>query len=252
MDSSKQTERLREMIAQSGNIVFFGGAGVSTESNIPDFRSENGLYSQKYDYPPETMLSHTFYASHTDEFFDFYKNKILCPWARPNEAHRVLARLEKEGKLKAVITQNIDGLHQAAGSKNVLELHGSVHRNYCEECGKFYPLEFILESAGVPRCTCGGVVKPDVVLYEEGLNEKTMEEAVRFIGEADLLIVGGTSLVVYPAAGLLRGYRGEKLVLINKGRTPYDKMAALAVDAKVGETLFRAWPADAGESKGDI
>ena len=252
MRISEQTDRLHEMITQSENIVFFGGAGVSTESSIPDFRSENGLYSQKYDYPPETMLSHTFYASHTGEFFDFYKNKILCPWARPNEAHRVLARLEKEGKLRAVVTQNIDGLHQAAGSKNVLELHGSVHRNYCVVCGKFYPLEFVLESAGVPHCTCGGAVKPDVVLYEEGLNAKTMEDAARFIREADLLIVGGTSLVVYPAAGLLRGYRGDKLVLINKGSTPYDKMAALAMDAKVGETLFRAWPADAEESGGDV
>lgn len=242
MEESK-IERLRKMIAQSENIVFFGGAGVSTESDIPDFRSEGGLYSQKYKYPPEAMLSHTFYATHTEEFFDFYRNKILCPWARPNDAHRVLARLEKEGRLKAVVTQNIDGLHQAAGSQNVLELHGSVHRNYCMNCGKFYPLETITGTEEIPRCECGGVIKPDVVLYEEGLDPRTLEAAARFIREADLLIVGGTSLVVYPAAGLLREYRGGKLVLINKGRTPYDDEAVLAIGAKVGETLRQAWPA---------
>ena len=242
MEHSEKVSQLREMIAQSGNIVFFGGAGVSTESGIPDFRSEGGLYSQKYKYPPEFMLSHTFYAGHADEFFDFYRNKILCPWAKPNDAHKVLARLEDAGKLKAVITQNIDGLHHAAGSKNVLELHGSVHRNYCVNCGKFYPLETILGTEEIPRCECGGVVKPDVVLYEEGLDSKTLEDAARFMRGADMLIVGGTSLVVYPAAGLLREYRGGKLVLINKGRTPYDDAAALAIDAKVGETLRQAWP----------
>lgn len=248
MEYKEQIKRLAEMIKQSDNIVFFGGAGVSTESDIPDFRSEGGLYSQKYEYPPEFMLSHTFYASHTDEFFEFYRNKILCPWARPNEAHRVLKRLEEQGKLKAVITQNIDGLHQAAGSKNVLELHGSVHRNYCAECGKQYPLLFVLESEEIPRCECGGIVRPDVVLYEEGLDQKTMEDAARYISEADLLIVGGTSLVVYPAAGLLRYCRGGRLVLINKGETPYDNRAALAISAKVGETLGKAWPS--GKEKG--
>jgi len=238
----EKIERLGEMIREGKNIVFFGGAGVSTESDIPDFRSEGGLYSQQYEYPPEFMLSHTFYATHTEEFFDFYRNKILCPWARPNDAHKVLARLEEEGSLKAVITQNIDGLHQAAGSKNVLELHGSVHRNYCVNCGAFYPLDYILGTEEISRCECGGVVKPNVVLYEEGLAPQTMEDAARFLREADLLIVGGTSLVVYPAAGLLREYRGGKLVLINKGRTPYDGRAALCIDAKVGETLAKAWP----------
>jgi NAD-dependent deacetylase len=241
MEYADKTEKLRAMIEQSENIVFFGGAGVSTES-------EGGLYSQQYKYPPEFMLSHTFYASHADEFFDFYRNKILCPRAKPNEAHRVLHRLEEQGKLKAVITQNIDGLHQAAGSKNVLELHGSVHRNYCVNCGRFYPLHYILGTEEIPRCECGGVVKPDVVLYEEGLDPDTLEKAARFIKEADLLIVGGTSLVVYPAAGLLQEYRGGKLVLINKGTTPYDNEAALVIGAKVGETLGKAWPS--GQKEG--
>jgi NAD-dependent deacetylase len=242
MQYKDQIRKLHDMIEQSGNIVFFGGAGVSTESNIPDFRSADGLYSQKYKYPPEYMLSHTFYAGHTDEFFDFYRDKILCPWAKPNDAHKTLARLEAAGKLKAVITQNIDGLHQAAGSKNVLELHGSVHRNTCERCGRHYPLEAVIESAGVPRCECGGTIKPDVVLYEEGLDSKTIDDAVSFIRAADLLIVGGTSLVVYPAAGLLREYGGGKLVLINKGKTQYDSSAVLAIDEKVGQTLRAAWP----------
>ncbi len=241
MNEQEKINMLHELIAQSGNIVFFGGAGVSTESDIPDFRSAGGLYSQQYKYPPEYMLSHTFYATHTQEFFDFYRNKMLFPDARPNDAHRILAQLEGAGKLKAVITQNIDGLHQAAGSESVLELHGSVHRNYCTECGKFYPLQFILETEGIPRCECGGTVKPDVVLYEEGLDYKTMEDASRFIREADLLIVGGTSLVVYPAAGLIRSFRGKDLVLINKGETSYDDKAQLVITGKIGETLKKAW-----------
>lgn len=242
MDEQKKIDRLHDLIAQSCNIVFFGGAGVSTESNIPDFRSTGGLYSQKYKYPPEYMLSHTFYQNHTEEFFDFYRNKMLFPDAKPNDAHIVLSRLEKEEKLKAVITQNIDGLHQAAGSQKVLELHGSVRRNYCTACGKYYPLEFIMESQGIPRCECGGIVKPDVVLYEEGLDYKTMEDAARFIREADMLIVGGTSLVVYPAAGLIRSFCGKDLVLINKGETSLDGKARLAISGKIGETLRKAWP----------
>ena len=196
--------QLEELIAKSSNIVFFGGAGVSTESGIPDFRSVDGLYHQKYDYPPETILSHTFFEQHTEEFYKFYRDKLIVKNARPNAAHLRLARLEAQGKLKAVITQNIDGLHQAAGSKNVFELHGSTLRNYCTRCGKFYPVDFIAESTGVPRCSCGGIVKPDVVLYEEGLDEATLVGAIQAIEVADLLIVGGTSLAVYPAAGLLR------------------------------------------------
>jgi len=242
MDQTEKIEQLREMITGSDSIVFFGGAGVSTESNIPDFRSQNGLYSQKYKYPPEYMLSHTFYANNTEEFFDFYRNKMIFPQAVPNDAHKKLAQLEREGKLKAVITQNIDGLHQAAGSKNVLELHGSVHRNYCTGCGKFYPLDFVLEAEGVPTCSCGHIVKPDVVLYEEGLKTKTMEDAAKFIHDADMLIVGGTSLVVYPAAGLIRDYRGKKLVLINRGATAYDEKASLVISEPIGETLAKAWP----------
>lgn len=198
--------QLEELIAKSSNIVFFGGAGVSTESGIPDFRSVDGLYHQKYDYPPETILSHTFFEQHTEEFYKFYRDKLIVKNARPNAAHLRLARLEAQGKLKAVITQNIDGLHQAAGSKNVFELHGSTLRNYCTRCGKFYPVNFIAESTGVPRCSCGGIVKPDVVLYEEGLDEATLVGAIQAIEAADLLIVGGTSLAVYPAAGLLRYY----------------------------------------------
>lgn len=242
MNEQEKIDRLHDLIAQSGNIVFFGGAGVSTESNIPDFRSQNGLYSQKYKYPPEYMLSHTFYENHTDEFFDFYRNKMLFPDAKPNDAHIILAQLEKIGKLKAIVTQNIDGLHQAAGSRNVLELHGSVHRNICTGCGKSYPVALIMESEGIPRCDCGEIVKPDVVLYEEGLDYKTMEDAAQFIREAELLIVGGTSLVVYPAAGLIRAFRGKNLVLINKGETSYDDKAELVITGKIGETLRRAWP----------
>lgn len=228
-------KKLDAMIQESNNVVFFGGAGVSTESGIPDFRSVDGLYNQKYDYPPETILSHTFYRRKTEEFYRFYRDKMLCLGAKPNAAHLKLAEWEQQGKVKAVITQNIDGLHQAAGSKVVLELHGSVLRNYCEDCGKFYDAEFILHSEGVPKCDCGGDIKPDVVLYEEGLNQKTLEDAVRYISEADVLIVGGTSLAVYPAAGLVDYYRGNKLILINKTPTSKDRMADLVVQGSIGE-----------------
>ena len=229
---------LREWIAGSGNIVFFGGAGVSTESGIPDFRSTDGLYRQEYKYPPETILSHTFFEQNPEEFFRFYRAKLIPDKSvQPNAAHRRLAELEREGKLRAVITQNIDGLHQAAGSKNVLELHGSTLRNYCEKCGKFYDASYIKNSTGVPRCTCGGRVKPDVVLYEEGLDERTLLRAVEYIAQADVLIIAGTSLAVYPAAGLVRYYRGHKLVVINK--TPLDRGlgADLVITGAVGETL---------------
>lgn len=232
-------ERLQQTVDGSSKIVFFGGAGVSTESGIPDFRSEDGLYRQKYRYPPETMLSHTFFEEHPAEFFDFYRDKMLCPGAQPNAAHKKLAELERAGKLAAVVTQNIDGLHQKAGSKNVFELHGSVLRNHCTRCGKFYPLEFIRGSEGIPRCSCGGVVKPDVVLYEESLDRRTLEGAVRAITDADMLIVGGTSLVVYPAAGLVDFYRGTRLVLINRSPTPLDRRADLVISGKIGETLAK-------------
>lgn len=230
-------ETLRRWIEDSDNIVFFGGAGVSTESQIPDFRSVDGLYNQKYQYPPETIISHTFYKRYPEEFFLFYKDRMLFPEAKPNKAHLALAKLEAEGKLKAVITQNIDGLHQAAGSKEVLELHGSVHRNYCEKCGKFYSMEEILAMDVVPRCNCGGIVKPDVVLYEEGLDQGILRKAIRYIEAADVLIVGGTSLVVYPAAGLVDYYRGHKLVLINKSRTPMDSQADLIINDSIGKVL---------------
>ena len=229
--------QLKEMVASSDNIVFFGGAGVSTESGIPDFRSVDGLYHQKFRYPPETILSHTFYERHKEEFFDFYRQKLIAPEARPNAAHVKLAQWERDGKLKAVITQNIDGLHQMAGSHKVLELHGSVLRNYCEECGKFYDVEFVKNSTGIPRCTCGGIVKPDVVLYEEGLDQQTLEDAVYAIHHADMLIIGGTSLAVYPAAGLIDYYRGNKLVLINKTPTPRDSIANLVIQGSIGEVL---------------
>ena len=228
-------EQLRTWVKESDNIVFFGGAGVSTESGIPDFRSVDGLYHQQYDYPPETILSHTFYRRMPEEFYRFYRAKMLCLDAKPNAAHLKLAQWEKEGKLKAVVTQNIDGLHQAAGSKVVLELHGSVLRNYCENCGKFYDAQYILHSEGVPVCECGGSIKPDVVLYEEGLDQKTLTDAIRYISEADVLIVGGTSLAVYPAAGLLDYYKGNKLVLVNKTPTPKDSMADLIVQGSIGE-----------------
>lgn len=230
-------EQLKKLITESNNIVFFGGAGVSTESGIPDFRSVDGLYHQSYKYPPETMLSHTFFVEHTQEFFDFYRNKMICLTAKPNAAHKKLAELEQQGKCKAVITQNIDGLHQMAGSKNVLELHGSVHRNYCQRCHKEYDAKFMLESTGVPTCSCGGVIKPDVVLYEEGLNQRTVNAAVRAIEEADVLMIGGTSLAVYPAAGLINYYSGHKLVLINKDATPLDSRADLLIQGKIGEVL---------------
>ena len=230
-----QLEQLQEWVRESNNIVFFGGAGVSTESGIPDFRSVDGLYHQQYDYPPETILSHTFYRQKPEEFYRFYRAKMLCLDAKPNAAHRKLAQWEQEGKLKAVVTQNIDGLHQAAGSKVVLELHGSVLRNYCERCRASYDAEYILHSEGVPACTCGGSIKPDVVLYEEGLDQKTLSDAVHYISEADVLIVGGTSLAVYPAAGLLDYYRGNKLVLVNKTPTPRDSVADLVVQGSIGE-----------------
>ena len=235
----QQTEQLRKLIEESDNIVFFGGAGVSTESGIPDFRSVDGLYNQQYEYPPETILSHSFYRRNPEEFYRFYRAKMLCPGAKPNAAHLKLAEWEKAGKLKAVITQNIDGLHQAAGSKVVLELHGSVLRNYCEKCGKFYGEDYILHTQGVPTCECGGSIKPDVVLYEEGLNERTLRDAIHYISEADVLIVGGTSLAVYPAAGLLDYYQGNKLVLVNKTPTPRDSIADLIVQGSIGEIFSR-------------
>ena len=233
----EKIKKLREMVESSNNIVFFGGAGVSTESGIKDYRSVDGLYSQRFAYPPETMLSHSFYVSHTEEFFDFYRAKMLAPDAKPNAAHRKLAQWEQEGKLKAVITQNIDNLHQSAGSREVLELHGSAWRNYCQRCGAFYGLERMVKSCGVPRCSCGGTIKPDVVLYEEGLDEQVIEKALRYIQQADMLIIGGTSLAVYPAAGLVRYYRGSKLVVINKGETRANVAADLVIDGPIGEVL---------------
>lgn len=230
-------EQLSQWINESDNIVFFGGAGVSTESHIPDFRSVDGLYNQEYDYPPETILSHTFFMKKPEEFFRFYHNKMLFPNAEPNNAHKALANLEKQGKLKAVITQNIDGLHQKAGSQEVLELHGSVLRNYCMHCNEAYSLEDIMAQDGVPKCKCGGTIKPDVVLYEEGLDTYTLEKAVSYIRNADMLIIGGTSLAVYPAAGLIDYYRSGKLVLINKDKTSRDSQADLVLHAPIGEVL---------------
>ena len=230
-------EQLQSMIDKSSRIVFFGGAGVSTESGIPDFRGVDGLYRQKYRYPPETMLSHTFFMTHQREFFDFYRDKMLALGAQPNAAHKKLAELERAGKLTAVVTQNIDGLHQKAGSRNVYELHGSVLRNSCMRCGKQFSAEFIHDSVGIPTCECGGTVKPDVVLYEEGLNQQTLAGAVDAITRADMLIVGGTSLTVYPAAGLVDYYRGNRLVLINKTATQLDSRADLVIAASIGETL---------------
>ena len=230
-------EQLKKWVEESDNIVFFGGAGVSTESGIPDFRSENGLYRQKYKYPPEQMLSHSFFMSHTEEFFQYYKDQMLVLDVKPNKAHLALARLEAAGKVKAVVTQNIDGLHQAAGSKNVLELHGSIHRNYCMQCGKFYDGVYVKAQPGIPRCSCGGVIKPDVVLYDEALDQDVLSRSVQAISRADMLIIGGTSLVVYPAAGLVQYYRGNKLVLINKGSTPIDRSAALVINGAIGDAL---------------
>ncbi|MEG2988069.1 MAG: NAD-dependent protein deacylase [Oscillospiraceae bacterium] len=230
--------RLEQWIEESDNIVFFGGAGVSTESGIPDFRSTGGLYHQEYAYPPETILSHTFFTKNTEEFYKFYRAKMLCLDAKPNAAHKRLAKLEQLGKLKAVITQNIDGLHQAAGSREVLELHGSVHRNYCTKCHAFYDAAFMKAGEGVPHCEkCGGLIKPDVVLYEEGLNSDTMDKALRYIRNAEILIIGGTSLVVYPAASLVTYYRGKKLVLINRDATPYDAKADLVLNDSIGKVL---------------
>ena len=234
---TEKIQKLKELIDGTDNIVFFGGAGVSTESGIPDFRSVDGLYSQQWDDPPETILSHTYYERYPEKFFAFYRAKLLCEWTKPNAAHRKLAEWEREGKLRAVITQNIDGLHQAAGSRNVLELHGSTLRNYCEKCGKLYGVEYIRSSDGVPRCSCGGRIKPDVVLYEEALDERTLYRAVEYIRAADVLIIAGTSLSVYPAAGLVRYYRGNKLVVINKTPLENGVRADLAITGAVGETL---------------
>lgn len=237
MDTEKLNE-LRQIIEDSDNIVFFGGAGVSTESGIPDFRSVDGLYNQKYKYPPETIISHSFYRRNPEEFYRFYKDKMIFADAKPNKDHIKLAELEKQGKLKAVITQNIDGLHQMAGSRNVIELHGSVHRNYCEKCHAFYDLDYIVNSDGVPKCEkCGGTVKPDVVLYEEALDEDNMSRALQYISEADTMIIGGTSLVVYPAAGLIRYFRGRKLVVINMSPTQSDSNADLLIADKIGDVL---------------
>ena len=229
---------LKEWIDNSNNIVFFGGAGVSTESGIPDFRSVDGLYNQKYDYPPETILSHTFFWRKTDEFYRFYRDKMIIDNVKPNAAHLKLAEWEAQGKLKAVITQNIDGLHQLAGSKEVMELHGSVHRNYCDKCHAFYGIEAINGSEGVPKCSaCGGVIKPDVVLYEEGLDDMTITKSIQYISNADILIIGGTSLAVWPAAGLIDYYRGDKLVLINKSQTQRETRANLVIEGKIGEVM---------------
>lgn len=230
-------ETLQKWIAESDNVVFFGGAGVSTESGIPDFRSVDGLYNQEYDYPPETIISHTFFVNRTEEFYRFYKKKMLALDAKPNMAHIRLAEWEKSGHVRAVITQNIDGLHQMAGSQEVLELHGSVHRNYCQRCRKFYDAKYMKEADGVPRCSCGGIIKPDVVLYEEGLDSETMTKSIRYIAQADVLIIGGTSLVVYPAAGLIDYFRGSKLVVINKSTTSRDKNADLVIDDSIGKVF---------------
>ncbi len=230
-------DELKKLIDDSNNIVFFGGAGVSTESGIPDFRSVDGLYNQKYDYPPETILSHSFFMRKTEEFYKFYRDKMICTTAKPNYAHIALAKLEEMGKLKAVVTQNIDGLHQMAGSKIVYELHGSVLRNYCMKCRKFYGLEAITESTGVPKCTCGGVIKPDVVLYGEGLDDDTTKKAVRAIARADVLIIGGTSLNVYPAASFIKYFQGSQIVLINKSETPFDTDANVIIRDPIGQVL---------------
>ena len=230
-------QKLKEWIDGSDNIVFFGGAGVSTESGIPDFRSVDGLYNQKYKYPPETIISHSFYVKKPEEFYKFYKDRMIFTDAKPNGAHKALAKLEQEGKLKAVITQNIDGLHQLAGSREVLELHGSIHRNYCTWCGQFYDLDYVKNSQGIPHCSCGGMIKPDVVLYEEGLDQKVLRKSVEYIARADMLIVGGTSLVVYPAAGLIDYYRGNKMVLINKSATSRDSQADLVISDSIGQVL---------------
>lgn len=236
-ESQALIEEFKKIIAESDNIVFFGGAGVSTESGIPDFRSVDGLYNQKYKYPPEVMVSHSFYRSHTEEFFEFYKNKMIALESKPNAAHRKLAQLEADGKVRAVITQNIDGLHYAAGSKEVLELHGSVHRNYCERCGKFHSVEYVIDAEGVPTCECGGIVKPDVVLYEEGLDYETMQKTKRYIQEAEVLIIGGTSLAVYPAAGFIDYFRGKHLIVVNMDDTAKSVRADLTIRERIGEVF---------------
>lgn len=232
----KQKE-LQRMIDESQRIVFFGGAGVSTESNIPDFRSSDGLYNEQYQYPPEQVVSHTFFVKKTEMFYDFYKNKMMFLDAKPNAAHLKLAEFEEAGKLTAVITQNIDGLHQMAGSKNVLELHGSIHRNYCQNCGKFYDADYVKHADGIPRCECGGIIKPDVVLYEEGLDSMTIQKSIRAISGADMLIIGGTSLVVYPAASFIDYFHGRYLVVINKSATPRDSQADLCIQEPIGKVL---------------
>lgn len=237
MELTQQLETLQTWIDESRRAVFFGGAGVSTASGIPDFRSVDGLYHQKYDYPPEEILSRSFFDRNPEEFYRFYRDKMLCLDAKPNAAHKKLAQLEQAGHLRSVVTQNIDGLHQDAGSQRVWELHGSVRRNRCMACGRSYPVEYIRDSKGVPRCACGGIVKPEVVLYEESLDAQVMEGALEDISQADLLIIGGTSLVVYPAAGLIRCYRGKRLVLINKSPTPYDRKADLVLSGPIGELL---------------
>lgn len=232
-----KTETLKKYVEECSSVVFFGGAGVSTESGIPDFRSTDGLYHQEWSYPPETILSHTFFVKHTEEFYRFYRKKMICPDAKPNAAHRKLALMEEQGKLSAVVTQNIDGLHQMAGSRKVYELHGSVHRNYCQRCGAFYDAQYILNSEGIPRCSCGGIIKPDVVLYEEGLDNQVIQGAVRAISQADMLIIGGTSLSVYPAAGLIDYFDGKYLVVINRDPTPRDRNADLLIQENIGEVL---------------
>lgn len=234
---NEKIEKFKTLVNESNNIVFFGGAGVSTESGIPDFRSKDGLYNQKYKYPPEEILSHTFFMNNTEEFFKFYKEKMNSLKYEPNVTHIKLAELEKDGKLKAVVTQNIDGLHQKAGSKNVYELHGSVLRNYCMKCHKFYDAEYVFNSLGVPKCSCGGIIKPDVVLYEEALDEETLEKSVYAIANADLLIVAGTSLTVYPASGLINYFRDKNLVLINRDTTPFDNRADLVINKSLGKVF---------------
>ena len=236
-DPKQASAALAELFETHSHVVFFGGAGVSTASGIPDFRSVDGLYHQQFAYPPETMLSHSFYEAHPAEFFDFYRTKMIALGAKPNRCHAKLAELERAGKLDAVVTQNIDGLHQAAGSKNVLELHGSIHRCYCMRCGRPYPAERVNHGTGVPHCDCGGIIRPDIVFYEECLDDDVVSKAVHYIREAEVLIVGGTSLAVYPAAGLLNYYRGSKLVLINRSATPYDDQANLIIHEKIGEVF---------------
>lgn len=238
MDNEK-IKQLLEMVDKSNRIVFFGGAGVSTESGIPDFRSQDGLYNQKYPYPPEEILSHTFYEKKPDWFFKFYRDKMLCLDAKPNAAHKKLAEMEEKGKLIAIVTQNIDGLHTAAGSKCVLELHGSVHRNYCKKCGALYDAEFMLKTEGIPECSCGGRIKPDVVLYEESLDGRTIERSVNAIASADMLIIGGTSLAVYPAASFINYFRGERLVIINRDATSMDERADLCIREPIGQVLLQ-------------